>query len=757
MKRDNNMPSYGIVVLWLATVSAYTRLSYQEIEEKIVTLRSTCSSLLNVTTAQEAYGTTEPSDCNGCKQWVLEFTKAPAGSPHVFFSGALHGNERLGPITTIALAEFLCESFTSNPWVQHLVSTTRIIMMPMPNAQGYYLNDRGETVHGHQLDPNRDFGYFVQPSQCMQTTTAQSIFAVLSRRIVVLSITFHGGTRAVGYPWGAPNHMQGAKSTEAPDETAAHSIGSLAISYSNLTTQLGPMTDTVYEVAGGMEDWAYAASWEGGDAVTKCSNSDFQVESYNSYSFRQLMYLVEMDNKKDPENASLGTRDEIFTGNTLVPTYIRFSLAAISMAKPYIDAYYVPKPSSVHVFWKVRGCEVVDETYLLVSPYDFNLWLDLSSRDYLLSEDLKSFERYGGSQTGVCGLDHPTTFHVELALNQPSILLVAAKVDGKWTLQTHPDPEVLPQSHIVRMRSNDYFVQGGNFTLVSNSTIYSAVLKFNDTPPATRLSATLMNMSFNKVGELQLEEYGRQVYLKLSVQSGRATIDLGEFGDLREPEMQTWGPAIPLTRLACRGVPDVGYFATPYEVTFANCGMKVVSHFIARTVIVNTEQGMLFGVLETKDADFSGLAEEGICVIASPEGPTATLFLEATGLAVELSGYFAQPGNYSVVFGNQTIPLELSHELTLQAIRLERPLSSFLGRPLIIRSGSEELGSCVVGSMNTKHSDPYFSHSHRGGRQLQSMFIISGGSGLSVLVILLACYCGNKRTYQRLSDAGTSP
>lgn len=27
---------------------------------------------------------------------------------------------------------------------------------------------------------------------------------------------------------------------------------------------VGPMTDTVYDVSGGLEDWAYAAGWENG-------------------------------------------------------------------------------------------------------------------------------------------------------------------------------------------------------------------------------------------------------------------------------------------------------------------------------------------------------------------------------------------------------------------------------------------------------------------------------------------------------------
>lgn len=751
-----------LAFLCLSLVSAYSRLSYAEIEAKVEGLRTSCSSLVNVTTAQETYHVPEPSDCGNCKHWVIEFTRAPAGSPQVFFSGALHGDERLGPVTTIALAEFLCENFSVNPWVRHLVSSTRLILMPMPNPQGYYLSNRGEKIHGEEEDPNRDFGYFVQPNQCMKTTAARAIYEVLSHRLVVLSITFHGGTRAVGYPWGAPNHMESGLSSEAPDKVAAHSIGNAAINYSNLTTRLGPMTDTVYEVAGGMEDWAYAASWETGDVVTKCSTSDYTIHEYNSYSFRQLMYLVEMDNNKNPEDQRLGNEDQVFIDNELVPTYLRFSLAAISMAKPYVEAYYVPKPNSAEVFWRVRGCEEVDETYLLVSPYSAELWARLSSRNYLLHEDLSTFNRVGISQQGKCGLDQPSTFRTQLSQSTPSILLVAAQVDRKWSQQSHPDPAVPPQSHVVKMRNQEYFVQGGDYFLVSNGTLYSSVLLFNGTTPSTQLSAVLVDGNFNVQGELRLEGHGSLVYLQLTLKSGvRANVELSEFGDLRDPELRTWGPALPIGRLACQGVPDLGYFASPYEVTFPACGASPVPHFIGRTALVTTEGGVLFGVLESTDQT-AVFGDEGVCVIAGSSGIVATLLLGATGETTELLAFLPQAGNYTARLEGQEVAMIFSSDTITQPtqpVRLDKALRHLFGRKLSLQFGNEELGSCVVGLMNPKHTDSLFSHSSSGHRQLQSIIIISSGSGLAMLAVLLVCYCGRKHSYHRLSElsAGTNP
>lgn len=58
---------------------------------------------------------------------------------------------------------------------------------------------------------------------------------------------------------------------------------------------VGTMTNTVYSVRGGYEDWAYAAGWDK-DAVNKCVAYD--EESYYNIDARCIMFLVEADNFK---------------------------------------------------------------------------------------------------------------------------------------------------------------------------------------------------------------------------------------------------------------------------------------------------------------------------------------------------------------------------------------------------------------------------------------------------------------------------
>ena len=43
------------------------------------------------------------------------------------------------------------------------------------------------------------------------------IHKIFSENVIVGSITFHGGTETISYPWGSYNHVTGGVTDEAPD------------------------------------------------------------------------------------------------------------------------------------------------------------------------------------------------------------------------------------------------------------------------------------------------------------------------------------------------------------------------------------------------------------------------------------------------------------------------------------------------------------------------------------------------------------
>jgi len=62
----------------------------------------------------------------------------------VYISGALHGNERLGPDISFYLIEHLVTHFATDPHITTLLKTREIIITPMTNAVGYSQNTRKE-------------------------------------------------------------------------------------------------------------------------------------------------------------------------------------------------------------------------------------------------------------------------------------------------------------------------------------------------------------------------------------------------------------------------------------------------------------------------------------------------------------------------------------------------------------------------------------------------------------------------------------
>lgn len=187
--------------------------------------------LASLSTTQALYGLPTAGTCtnvdgsrSACLNYVLEVTNhtskaSDTARPEIFISGALHGDERIGPITAIELSRWLVERYDIDPWARRLVDTRVIIIMPMTNAIGVQDNRRTELG----VDPNRDFPYDQSPSACMVTVTARGVNEIFRDRLLQLVMTFHGGMQAIGYNWGSFNYYRG-QPHHSPDDNSQSEI-----------------------------------------------------------------------------------------------------------------------------------------------------------------------------------------------------------------------------------------------------------------------------------------------------------------------------------------------------------------------------------------------------------------------------------------------------------------------------------------------------------------------------------------------------
>ena len=518
-------------------------------------------NLIQVTTSQEAYdlptaGTDEDcpfnTDSDGCLNYVAtiqDYITYPPNSeagkrlPEVLLSGCLHGNEQVGPSAVMETAALLLEaaSCTAYPrwsvkdqsptewendlnrarecrqewkdygyedwqreWLARLVATRRIVIIPTANALGYYQNVREE----NRIDPNRDFPYdLTDPTQCMQTIAGRTINEVFREHIFQMSLTFHAGMEVVGYEWGAPTYKGGL----SPDDVAQSQIGNAYSRFgggfaTSRPYNTGPMNDVVYPVRGGMEDWAYAGSWDP-QRVVQCQPKTYgeypaSQTKYDDATLRAFNMLVETSNNKMPKEY-LGSTVDVLSAtqaeNGHIARNLRLALLAIELVQPWAAVrqvnelvltddiiphldrgagrqvcqrskhVVVPRDSKrVTIQWEVGGSLSIDDTRVWYAK-----WSDLSidQLDCLNQpkEDITKWMREG---TAISKSSGTTRFaqqqagfsHFSASIDISGyqahdliVVLVSAKVDQDWGKM--PDKFFLPkntppQSHMANARTN---------------------------------------------------------------------------------------------------------------------------------------------------------------------------------------------------------------------------------------------------------------------------------------------------------------
>ncbi|KAL4109470.1 hypothetical protein PRIC1_001170 [Phytophthora ramorum] len=369
--------------------------TYAQVTKLLLELNTTFPDVVQVSIAQETYGLPYPDELQcqiddktkatePCKQFLVHLTNhstlvGDPERPEVFISGALHGNERVGPNAAIELIQLVAQATSSyatddnvkptvgtQRWLRELVNTRNVLVMPMTNAYGYSHNHREEL----QVDPNRDYNYMRSGADCMQTMTSRVVNEIWRDHIFQLAVTFHGGTRAVSYEWGSPDHYldgdEKKPSEKSPDHMAQFQIGNTLANFAGVFPDgklypTGTMNDVVYGVTGGMEDWGYAASWENqfypseSQPFHPCEPTTFggypkEKTVYNNITHRAFNMLVETSNSKEPRPGDLGNRKELYKANVdffrteeiktefvgHVPRNVRLALMMIEMVQPLV-------------------------------------------------------------------------------------------------------------------------------------------------------------------------------------------------------------------------------------------------------------------------------------------------------------------------------------------------------------------------------------------------------------------------------------
>ena len=502
---------------------AITDITYNTLIDSLQSLARQFPHLASAWTTQQRYGLPSAGKCGNsiitpgrpCEVWVLEITHLASlernpQRPDVLISGALHGDERVGPLVTLETAKWLLGRYEHDAWARRLVHTRRLLLVPAANAVGFHQHRREELMR----DPNRDFPFEQEPRSCMLTVAGRSINELFRRHLIQLAITYHGGMEAVGYVWGDFAHRNDRPArNRSPDDTGVSALANAASAFAGRGPRgrnypAAPMNSIVYPVAGGMEDWGYAASWEP-HHVKACEPSTLggydkeRTAKYDNATARAVVLLVETSDDKAPSASSLGRASsssiaggsgssnagastlppwpivDLFapspspSGDGHVPRNVRFALAAIDLVRPHVQlevegASLDLASNCVRLRWRVWGAMRADETYAV--------WRDGSTSKEDGSWRLASTSQSGAAVWGggAAELTSGRGFFsacvkppAEQSSTSPRTILLAgaAIVDQSWgkppPLRTTP-PQLGPQSHLVRGRTDPSWRHAAN-------------------------------------------------------------------------------------------------------------------------------------------------------------------------------------------------------------------------------------------------------------------------------------------------------
>ena len=202
--------------------------------------------------------------------------------PEFFYTSSMHGDELVGYILMLRLADYLLSQYGQNTTegirATKIVNELEIWINPLANPDGTYRLGGDTTVNNatrfnaNNKDLNRNFPDRISDTNNVLTgreAETQAMMRFASKRNITMSANFHGGTRVVNYPWdnGAPSGQYSA----CPDD-AWFIESSLSYSLPNPDMMSGSFTNGItngcewYAVFGGRQDWIYW--WHGGRETT---------------------------------------------------------------------------------------------------------------------------------------------------------------------------------------------------------------------------------------------------------------------------------------------------------------------------------------------------------------------------------------------------------------------------------------------------------------------------------------------------------
>lgn len=459
---------------------------YAELVAWYQVLEAKYPNYIDVFKANERYGLGQLD--GGYDLYYVRVTNESSGflKPEVLFLGGPHGDETVGTVGLYWTTQWLMSQIEEgNEWIEWLLSNREIYIEISHNPYGFDYNQRGD-ANDWDLNREADFDWRGQNSELWGSTNGQTLYHFINNHAIRVASDFHGGARALLYPWSSTHDdvtalspFSGKTYTHVPPDfnffhAASLRLGEYIGNYGGRFDEdnVGTIPDALgYEAPGALASWGYGAN------IKNSPVEDIFVddEIYGNYEGCGILWISpEMSTTKDPSDWTFGT-----TYYGYIAEVLRFVLHQTDIAQPYIRWAYPLSISSimndtVRVAWQIYGSLVVDETYI---TYSFN-------DDFSNTENGISHNEYDGAFKGGTYWDGVIWEEILAIPNGEKDLYVQAhaRVDGAYANVTAP--EIYGQQsylRIVRERTDTNYeetlqTEDGNETFEGQLWWHSPVL-----------------------------------------------------------------------------------------------------------------------------------------------------------------------------------------------------------------------------------------------------------------------------------------
>jgi hypothetical protein len=124
--------------------------------------------------------------------------------PEVFYSSTMHGDELVGYVLMLRLADYLTKNYFVSAKAKALVDSLEIWINPLANPDGTYYSGNKIVYptrgNARGKDLNRNFPDPFLPSLVMEKETSDMV-TFMKKHKFVISANFHSGSEVVNYPW----------------------------------------------------------------------------------------------------------------------------------------------------------------------------------------------------------------------------------------------------------------------------------------------------------------------------------------------------------------------------------------------------------------------------------------------------------------------------------------------------------------------------------------------------------------------------